>query len=389
MKKSLIALAVLATTGAFAQSSVTLYGRMDLGTSGGSAETFNAAGDVEKTKKTSLAGAQNSATGSRLGVRGSEDLGGGLKANFAVETRIDPDANLAGTTFGMTRLALLQVAGDFGSVTVGTYNNPFDDIRAGAGITGVAGGSLLDTALTPGAPAAALPPLSDISPAAVKARAIAANNPAGNTNGLGVSNFGALPSRVTNALGYRSPVFAGGFTAIVGTTSEKTDVAGSVAPHLRGLTAGLAYVNGPINVLAAYGTAKATITGVADSKLTDFGIKASYNLGVAVPYISYEKTKVSTTAVATDGKANGFELGATFPMGAITPYISFGNVKRTLGNEVTKINGFQLGSQYALSKRTYLYGAIGSEKAKVSYVGDPDTGTLNKSGYAAGLVHNF
>ena len=145
MKKSLVALAVLAATGAFAQSSVTLYGRMDLGTEGGK-NNVSAGGVTTTTKNNELAGAQNNWTGSRLGVRGSEDLGGGLKANFNYEFRLHPDNLRSGannplnptgaTNFGATRTAILQVMGDFGSVTVGTYLNPFDDIRLSGGIYG-------------------------------------------------------------------------------------------------------------------------------------------------------------------------------------------------------------------------------------------------------------
>ena len=81
MKKTLIALAaVAATSAAFAQSSVTVYGKVDIGIS-------NAIGGAAKAE-TGL----NEAAGSRLGFRGTEDLGGGLKANFILEHRFQPDS---------------------------------------------------------------------------------------------------------------------------------------------------------------------------------------------------------------------------------------------------------------------------------------------------------
>ena len=91
MKKSLVALAVLAATGAFAQSSVTLYGRMDAGITrdGGGLGT---AGSVTRVDS-GIAG------GTRLGFRGVEDLGGGLKANFLAETGFCGDSN-ANTSTG-------------------------------------------------------------------------------------------------------------------------------------------------------------------------------------------------------------------------------------------------------------------------------------------------
>ena len=78
MKKSLIALAVLAASGAaMAQSSVTVYGRVDL--------SVGSLKELDKGSQTKLFnGGDGGLTTSRLGFRGSEDLGGGLKAKFKV-----------------------------------------------------------------------------------------------------------------------------------------------------------------------------------------------------------------------------------------------------------------------------------------------------------------
>ncbi|UUZ69729.1 porin [Polaromonas sp. P2-4] len=140
---------------------MTLYGRLDLGTS------YNKTTQGTATaKSTSLAGAQNARTIGRLGVRGSEDLGGGLKANFNIETRVNPD--LAGTTFGATRTAILQLAGAFGSATIGTYLNTINDVRGySVSTAGVAGGDFL-----------------------------------GSVHGVGSRGLGP---RSENAIGYRSP----------------------------------------------------------------------------------------------------------------------------------------------------------------------------------------
>jgi len=88
MKKSLIAIAALATvaTAAQAQSSVTVYGVLDAGYSDISRDATTAAGVSEKQKQQAFS--FNNYTSSRLGVRGSEDIGGGLRANFVIETGI-------------------------------------------------------------------------------------------------------------------------------------------------------------------------------------------------------------------------------------------------------------------------------------------------------------
>ena len=129
MKKTLIALAALAATGAtLAQSSVTIYGRMDLGMT--SVETTRGAANATPgaTDAFSLAGAEGTRTGSRLGFRGTEDLGGGLRAGFVYEIGINAD-RIADGTNAQTRLANLSLSGGFGTVVVGTFMNAFDTAR--------------------------------------------------------------------------------------------------------------------------------------------------------------------------------------------------------------------------------------------------------------------
>ena len=119
MKKSLIALAVLATTGAaMAQSNVTLYGRID--TSIGAEKVDG----VSTTKMFSGA-----LTTSRWGMRGSEDLGGGLKGNFQLETGIKSDTGEQGKTgVAFDRHAWVGLSGGFGSVKLGLTDSIFKDI---------------------------------------------------------------------------------------------------------------------------------------------------------------------------------------------------------------------------------------------------------------------
>ena len=94
MKKSLIALAALAAVGAAsAQSSVTLYGAVDIGYGAHKTETRNGSGSIKSSGVMDGANA-----GNRIGFRGTEDLGGGLKANFVVEQGISPTN---GSLFGV------------------------------------------------------------------------------------------------------------------------------------------------------------------------------------------------------------------------------------------------------------------------------------------------
>lgn len=114
MKKSLIALAVLAASGAaMAQSSVTLYGVVDAGI----AREDNGSATTTRMDTGNL-------NGNRWGLKGSEDLGGGLKAIFALESgfTLDDGAQGQGALFG--RQSWVGVQSGFGTVKLGRQNNP-------------------------------------------------------------------------------------------------------------------------------------------------------------------------------------------------------------------------------------------------------------------------
>eukprot|EP01034_Spumella_vulgaris_P031731 gene31731-39199_t len=109
-KTNRLALAVLAllgtTTAAFAQSSVTLYGRVN---------TTVERQEVGNVKTTGLF--NNS---SRFGFKGSEDLGGGLKAGFQLESGFNSDTGASATTF-FGRQSEVNLSGGFGAVRLGRF----------------------------------------------------------------------------------------------------------------------------------------------------------------------------------------------------------------------------------------------------------------------------
>ena len=124
------------------------------------------------------------------------------------------------------------------------------------------------------------------------------------------------------------------------------------------------------------------------TKTTDLAIGASYDLGMAVPYIAFETSKQTTQAAGTFDKSTGTEFGAKFPMGALTPYVSIasGNLKDELG-KWAKTSAYQLGVNYDLSKRTSFYATLGQDKRKSSVAND--SSTFKRTGYSAGVVHMF
>ncbi|MFN7122965.1 MAG: porin [Hydrogenophaga sp.] len=118
MKKTLIALAVLAaSSAAMAQSSVTLYGIADAG--------------IFKDKGQSADMRSGGLNSSRLGFKGTEDLGGGLSAIFQLEQGIDLTS---GAASGFGRQAYVGLAGGFGTVKLGNVYTAYDDIAAGAAL---------------------------------------------------------------------------------------------------------------------------------------------------------------------------------------------------------------------------------------------------------------
>ncbi|MDE5144470.1 porin, partial [Paenibacillus larvae] len=131
MKKSLIALAVLAASGAaMAQSSVTMFGIVDTGVT--YVNHANAAGD-------SVYGLTSSGSAtSRLGFRGTEDLGGGLKAGFWLEGEIFGDNGNA-NGFNFQRRSTISLMGNFGEVRMGRELTPSYSKVSGYDLFGQAG----------------------------------------------------------------------------------------------------------------------------------------------------------------------------------------------------------------------------------------------------------
>ncbi|TSE34515.1 Outer membrane porin protein 32 [Tepidimonas fonticaldi] len=132
MKKTLIALAAVAATGAaFAQSSVTLYGVADIGL-----QDTNAPGTKLKLNSSDT---MNNGI-SRWGIRGTEDLGGGLKAGFNFEAGLSLDDGKTGQSGGnyFSRAAYMTLAGGFGELSLGRRLNPAFNTAEAWELTGVA-----------------------------------------------------------------------------------------------------------------------------------------------------------------------------------------------------------------------------------------------------------
>lgn len=322
MKKSLIALAVLAASGAaMAQSSVTLYGVLDTGL------TYSK-GEESVYGMTHVGGNVNS----RLGFRGVEDLGNGLKATFNLEAGMgvddgnnymDKDSN--GMAFRRTSTVGLQ--GSFGEVRLGRMltSSYLAVSRYDAfGDTGI-GASL-------------------------------AWNP---------TNTGYAP-RTENAISYSSPNFSGFKIGAEYGFGEKKDARDS-----RYIGVGATYDNGPLSLglgfdrinNVGYVAANPPAPAELGEDLTTWQLGGAYNFGVAKLLAFYKQTKYKDVLVGDSEKLKTFGLGVSAPVGAAGEVrASYNNYK--ISDDNGKADQLSLGYVHNLSKRTALYGTYSYIKNK-------------------------
>lgn len=287
MKKTLLALAVLAASGAsFAQSSVTLYGILDIG--------YNKT-NVAPKDGTSKFGINNSNVGfhspSRFGMKGSEDLGGGLKANFDLQTG-NQDLETGATNVAFGREAWVGLSGNFGSTRLGRTTSVATQAQAGFDLNGISSSSAMS--------------LTGISP---------------------VTWYGS--SRRSSQLQYSTPNMSG-FDAGVGIVLSGDNA------NQSSYQARVNYAKGPIAVGANLESKRNAASRTA------YAIAGSYDFGAAKVSAGYVVSE--TTAL---GK--GMHIGVKAPLGAA--YVGAQYAKNTTTKD-SAIEGF---AGYNLSKRTSVY----------------------------------
>jgi predicted porin len=364
MKKSLLALAALTAFAgaASAQSSVTLFGIVDL-----SARQLKNSGGTQQQL------AQDGIASSRLGFRGIEDLGGGLRAGFWLEGAINPDTGTAGGQ-SWQRRSTLSLMGGFGEIRMGrdytpsfwnhTVFDPFgtNGIGSTLNITNANLGSLSTTAA--GGTAA--------------------------TNGTLATTF----VRANNSIGYFLPAMGGLYGQVMFAAGE--GVTGNKYTGAR-----LGYAAGPLNVAVASGKTAKTGTMPSTFKDTNFGI--SFNAGFATFIAQAAKTSgdVNGTAAGSDSQKTML-LGVTAPLGSGTLKASFTKASGTTTNAaVDQFNAKQIavGYVYDLSKRTAVYGTFsnlsngGSSTTGANFVvgggGASQARGAKSSGLEFGVRHSF
>lgn len=364
MKKSLVALAVLAASGAaMAQSSVTLYGLID--TYGASVKWDKGVG-VAAPGRTTTAAAVNTFTtysgttqtmiqgggvnGSRWGLKGSEDLGGGLSATFNLEAGLDSDTGAASSALAFHRQANVGFTGSFGTVRIGRINNYYYDAEGA---------------------------YDGVFNSALSAAAVTFRSAIGGDTSIEKANFA---SRFDNSVRYDSPNVSGFVGSVhYGLTENKTATVSAGA----NLAAGVAYSSGPLTAGLAYDSEKSA--GNVEAK-TNLRLGATYNFGAAKLKASYGiANNIGNTK---DAKANEYQIGVDVPVSAALTLSA--NVASSKDNKEQDANegkrtGFGVGAAYTLSKRTFLYG--GYVNGKKTATGSTSDATI--SAFAVGVQHRF
>ena len=347
MKKTLLAAALLAgfAGAASAQSSVTLYGVADVGYT---YQNIKAPGGTSKSQFAMASGQQN---GSRWGLKGVEDLGNGLKANFVYESGITLNS---GSSSNFTRQSTFGLSSkSWGSIDLGRRTTPGTWAFSGIDPFGAAFGT-----------------------AALDA------------------SMGAQFMRLSNMIMYTSPNISG-FGAAIGYSSQ-TGLAGrgvgiaketafSTSEKFRALSVGLRYANGPLLIAGMYDTYMPPSNSTKTTAAKQWNLGATYDLKVVKISAAYgqnidgivegqstinnaglsggDQNTGGGVLFAQGARTSSWMLGLTAPVGgassvfaSVQQMIPGGNFKETIGSfsSATQTTA-SLGYTYTMSKRTNLY----------------------------------
>ena len=353
LPRTLVAAAALtAAFGAFAQSSVTLFGVLDASVAHISTDNGSVTGL-----------ANGGLSSSRLGFRGVEDLGGGLAAGFWLEAGIGVDNGTSGG-FSFDRRSTVSLSSNaLGELRLGrdkspAYLNietfdPFGDV----GVGGIGGSNLVGSATS------------------------AAGTPEG-----------SAPKRASNGINYLLPATLGGFYGQVQYAfgEQLSDIPNDSLRDAVALRLG--YGAGPLNVAVGYGEVRGGTTAVGiDYESTNIG--ASYNFGVVKPMVVFATERGNGRRVDLLG------IGATVPVGAGEIRAAFSTFKRKDIDDADS-KKLALGYGYNLSKRTQLYATVarvdnddranrGLTVSSSSLASPTIAAGRNVTGYEFGIRHSF
>jgi predicted porin len=411
MKKSLLAVAAIGAfaSAAQAQSSVTVYGIIDAGLS---ATNRYISGASTQTQSTAAGGQESS---SRLGFKGSEDLGGGRSAIFTAEMGLNPAKNnFSGSTNSYNNATL-----DNRQMFVGIKDNALGQVTFGRQYT------LTHHTIT-------------------NTDTMGGNNIIGGTTYVGgnsTTDFANTPTyansayivRLSETAAYESPTFMGA-KALFQASTKKENAATSQKNANDTVAFGLDWTYQKARVIASRSINKVNVLGAeadygltqtigtaatfygdgstkaagsvasANVKQTETAVGATYDFGIAKVYANYLQTLLegqyaaaTTLATATtlaQGKRNAFEAGVAAPIGQFLIRAKYGMGSSNMNAAVMSTSsitassfnfrGYQAGVDYNMSKRTNLYAIYGRASGDLSA-----TTTYSANQTAIGVRHTF
>ena len=351
----LAVLTVAGTTAAMAQSSVTLYGRV------------NTTVERQKLGDVSSTGMFNNS--SRFGFKGTEDLGGGLKAGFQLESGFNSDTGASSSTF-FGRQSEVNLSGGFGMVRLGNFTA--ESYYATADY-------------------------------------ISMHN---HDTGSSADALYVYGMRDSNKIAYRAPAFGGVTVEAAYSFDEKADLmdtsttpATKIGKQKSAWDLAANYNNGPLGLGLGYTRQAAEVTGLGDGALQQLGLRASYTLGDLVlgGYYQYVKADADVGGFGNAAaKRHAIRLAAMYTLGASEFHVNVGRANKlkidAINTDGTAATQFTLGYNYNLSKRTkvYTYYTRVNNDANATY-GYGFNGTLaagqasgkDFSSFAVGVRHNF
>lgn len=350
MKKKqhiLAAIAALVAGGVNAQTSVNIYGIADVGI-----EYLTNAAVVNGSTENLARLSSGNLSGSRLGFRGTEDLGGGLKAVFQLENGFDIDTGALGQNgrlFG--RQAFVGLQSGFGGVTFGRQQNSLYDL------------------------------IIKYDPFAFATRYSAASHDA------------ILSGRADNAIKY-----TGGFGPVTATVfysfgrNQDGEVAGSSRVS-RNVGAGVAYDGGPFGVGLAVDQYHGNTVATAEDTSRRIALGASYTIGPVKGFAGYRHLK-DELAAGGELKSNLYWLGASYQLNPAL-LLSGAYYHTARKDSEQDPSSIVLSASYAFSRRTDVYLTLAHARNKSgSNLGLNGFATNiaageNQTGAIAGVRHRF
>ncbi|TFZ03554.1 porin [Ramlibacter humi] len=371
MKKSLIALAVLAAAGAASAQSGNLNGIP----AAGSVQIFGVVdatwqhGSGSVASKTRLG--NSGLNSSRLGLRGTEDLGGGMSASFWLEAGVNNDDGTGSASNNNNQAAAAALGNGQQGLTFNrqswvSLNGGWGSVRLGR----------------------------DYTPQFVN---LTTYDPFG-TNGVGTTLTNAAAGagtptfvRASNSIAYLTPSNLGGFNGTLQyyMGENASNAAGGTNKDGTGYGLKVGYAAGPLDVGVAVSNTK---YAAGDQKVWNIG--GQWNFGVATLQAQYNRDRIDGVAGAANSTANSWLIGGLVPVGAGLIRASYSTIKTNAGAGTSpRARQLALGYVHNLSKRTALYATVArvtnSNGSAIALNGSTTGVNQHSTGYDIGLRHSF